>query len=101
MKVDKRKCEEISRKLREGKLKITFASSKRISKYLGNPKVEDFFKKVLGSNEILVTDESLLTDFPRSERSMLIKIKKLYKKDVPKGLYIVDILERLDLRRAK
>lgn len=89
-----------------GKKIIGIADSDRIENFYETDLYSIFCMDVLGyeSDEILITDESSLTDFPEEKEFYIDKVKEIFKIDVSdlKHLFIVDILQRiLDTRESK
>ena len=89
-----------------GKKIIGIASSDRIENFFETDLYSIFCMDVLGyeSEEILLTDESSLTDFPEEKEYYVGKVQEIFKIDISdlKQLFIVDILQRvLDTRESK
>lgn len=89
------------RLLKEGKLKIEFASTRKISEY--DELAAEFIEQIFGIDSFLITDESSLWDFrtEESKKEIWRRIQESYDIDVSdvKDGKLVQIFERIDWQR--
>lgn len=79
--------------------KITMASDDKMIKIFETDVYKIFCMEVLeyDPNEILVTDSSLMTDFPEDRDFYISKVKEVFNVDVSdmESLYIWEVIERI------